>query len=110
MTKSLYVWTELYQDYGCQASMKLSWQCFDREFTLKGVPVQAEWYRCNEHGIVLYDDAFNIVKVAPMQQYKTGKGETRYFLLGVYDNNLLRLIEQARCVELPRPAGSVVRR
>lgn len=101
---SIAVFSQLYRDYGCHASIMLTWQCHGKEFQVDGVSVYAAYYRCNKHGIAVYDDNFKIVKVAPMQHYFVAKEtEPRYFVMHAYDSNLLRLIEEAKMTELARP-------
>jgi len=104
MKPSISVYSQLYRDYGCHASLMLTFQCHDKEFQVDGVSVYASYYRCNEHGLAVYDDNFKIMKVAPMQHYYvSGQSEPRYFLMHVHDSNLLRLIEDAKMTELVTP-------
>ena len=53
----------------------------------------------------MYDEDFRILKVAPMQSYflhsyETGRKMERFFLIHVYDNNLLRRIQESKMTPL----------
>jgi hypothetical protein len=108
---SIPVFAQLYQDYGCTASLMITFPCFDKEFQVDGIPVYAAYYRCNKHGIAVYDENFKIMKVAPMQHYYIAKQtEPRYFLMHVYDSNLLHMIEGAKMTPIEIANSCALRR
>ena len=102
---SIPVFSQLYYDYGCVASLLLTFQCYDNEFSVDCIPAHAQYYQCNKHGIAVYDENFKILKVAPMQSYflhsyETGKKMERFYLMHVYDNNLLGRIQESKMTPL----------
>jgi hypothetical protein len=110
-TSSIPVYAQLYRDYGCQCALELSFECHGKEFKVDGVSVYAEYYRCNQHGIAVYDGDFKLLKVAPMQHYHVSKESApRYYLMHVHDSNLLHLIETAKMTEVVIPTTCAVPR
>lgn len=105
MTESIPVYSHLYADYGCIASLMLTFTAHETEFKVDAIPAHSAYYRCNEHGIAVYDENFRIVHVAPIQSYflhsyETGRKLERFFLMHVHDSNLLRRIEDAKMTPL----------
>lgn len=101
MKDSIPVYSHLYADYGCIASLMLTFECFETTHQLDAIPAHAKYYQCNEHGIAIYDEDFRLMKAAKMEtyflhSYDTGKKMQRWFLIHAYNSNTLSKIQESR--------------